>query len=1023
MKGKYTADSGDEFQKEIYSFPDMEGVNMNKKAKITAVSLCAAQLMTMIPLTATASAASSELSVNTIAVGENHSLVIKSDMSLWAAGDNSSGQLGAGSDTDSSNGVKVMDKVAYIAANDNASFAIDVNGTLYGWGDNSRGQISPDTSTQVIYKPQKLMDNVAQVSAGDEHTVALLQDGSVVGWGSNEYGELGTTANGRRNSSTKLMDNAVDIAAGDGFTLIVTKAGEVYASGNNEDGQLGTGDYKDYSSFQKVVSSGAAEVEAGNDHSVLLMSDGTVKTTGSNDDGQLGYDGYSSGNSFERVRVDSARAIFAGGASTAIVTTSGVAYTWGADDSGQLHDGDTDDEYYPVKISGSAVSVALGEHHSLMLKDNGTVTAAGTGSYGELFSTQSSIVTKPAYTAKDIAVYAAGKDHSAAIDNSGRLYTWGNNDKGQLGLGDYNSRNNPTKVKLDDEAVNVWCGDKVTIVQTKDNTTYVFGDNSGYLLGMSTKTQTINKPTENEYLSGTSIDKLVFSREYALAIIGSDVYGWGTNYSARLCSCGKTVKYPEVLDSTLKNATDIAAGDNFAFAIVAGTLYGWGANSSKQLGMETDLKTVDTPEIITIKDKKDNELGFSAIAAYGGHALAATTDGDVYAWGENGNGQLGTDSYRLRKPEKVNYAGDMLATSSDFSAIIDDLTDGLTLTGNNSKGQLGNGTTKNSSVFSKSIMDDVRTVSLGDGFGGCINDDNKLFCWGDNTYGQVGNGAGGGNIEPKTIFTDGLCKAAVQAKEITLDKNEVNLAPNKTVSLKATVTPDNASNKTVTWTSSDTSVATVSSSGVVKAVKNGKAVITAKTANGLSAQCTVTVSTPVSSFSVTPGKSKTLNIDGTFTFKAKIYPANADDKTLLFTSSDESVAVVDENGTVTAVAPGTAKITVTAKTNTAKTRTVTVNVRPAKVNITYRKATADGIVLEWDQSDYAEGYVVYRRNSAKGSGKALGEIITDDPDEMSFIDSTAVKGKTYYYYIKSYITVGGKKLYSSASKIYKIKAK
>ena len=102
---------------------------------------------------------------------------------------------------------------------------------------------------------------------------------------------------------------------------------------------------------------------------------------------------------------------------------------------------------------------------------------------------------------------------------------------------------------------------------------------------------------------------------------------------------------------------------------------------------------------------------------------------------------------------------------------------------------------------------------------------------------------------------------------------------------------------------------------------------------------------------------------------------------------------------------------------------MTVNVRPAKVNITYRKATTDGIRLDWEQSDYAEGYVIYRRNSAKGSGKVIGEIATDDPEEMTFVDSTATKGKTYYYYIKSYITVGGKRLYSSTSKIYKIKAK
>ncbi len=996
---------------------------MNKRSKITAVSLCAAQLLTMIPLTS-ASAALSGYSVNTIAVGENHSLVIKSDMSLWAAGVNDKGQLGAGAETESSNGIKVMDKAAYIAANDDVSFAIDQNGALYGWGDNSKGQISPDSSSQIIYKPQKIMDNVAQVSVGDDHTVVLLRDGSVMGWGGNESGELGFSSNARKNTSTKLMDNAVDIAAGNGFTLIVTKDGEVYACGNNENGQLGTGDFRDQYSLQKVVSSGAAEVEAGDNHTILLMSDGTVKTTGSNDDGQLGYDGYSSGNYFERVNISGVRAIFAGGDSSGAVTNDGSLYTWGDDDYGQLQDSDTDDEYYPVRVTSGAVSMAFGTHHSLMLKENGTVAAAGSGSYGELFSTQSTIVTKPAYTAKDMSIYSAGTDHSAAIDGLGRLYTWGNNDKGQLGLGDYTSRNTPTRVKLDDEAVGVWCGDKVTIVQLKDNSTYVFGDNSGSLLGMKSKSSILNKPTANEYLSGTAIEKLVFGSGYALAIIGSDVYGWGSNVSSRLGANGKTVTYPEIIDSAVRGASDIAAGDNFALALVGETLFGWGANSSRQLGMDTDSRVVETPVQITITDRKENELSFSAVSASGDHVIAIAKDGDVYAWGGNTSGQLGTEDYRLRKPTKVSYAGSAVATSSDFSAVIDDITDGITLCGNNSKGQLGDGTTKNSNTFSKAIMDDVASMSLGNGFGGCITDNGRLFCWGDNSYGQVGNGAGGANTDPQTIFTDGLrLTATVKEESVSLDQTEVSLTPNKSVKLTATVAPNNATNKTVTWTSSDPTVATVSDGGLVKTLKNGTAVITATTVNGFTAQCTITVSTPVSSFSVTPGKSKTLSIDGTFKFSAKIYPATADDTTLLYTSSDEGVALVDENGTVTAVAPGSAKITITARSNPNKVRTVTVNVRPAKVKITYRKATTDGIRLDWDQSDYAEGYVIYRRNSAKGSGKVIGEIATDDPEEMTFVDSTATKGKTYYYYIKSYITVGGKRLYSSTSKIYKIKAK
>ena len=102
---------------------------MNKKAKVIAASLCAAQVITMIPLSA--AAAEPQLSTTTIAVGENHSLVIKSDMSLWAAGDNSKGQLGLGSSKSSSNGEKVMDNIVYVDANEDVSFAIDKNGTLH----------------------------------------------------------------------------------------------------------------------------------------------------------------------------------------------------------------------------------------------------------------------------------------------------------------------------------------------------------------------------------------------------------------------------------------------------------------------------------------------------------------------------------------------------------------------------------------------------------------------------------------------------------------------------------------------------------------------------------------------------------------------------------------------------------------------------------------------------------------------------------------------------------------------------
>lgn len=993
---------------------------MNRKAKVIAASLAAAQVITLIPVSA--AAAESQISTTTIAVGESHSLVIKSDMSLWAAGDNSKGQLGIGTDKSSSDGEKVMDNVVYVDANEDVSFAIDKNGTLYGWGDNSKGQITNSVSGAVISKPTKIMDKVKQVSTGDGHTVALLEDGTAVGWGRNEYGELGFATNSLKNSVTELMKDAVDVTAGDGFTLVVSKDGAVYGCGNNEDGQLGTGNYRDYTWLEVVIEKGALDAEAGDAHSIVLMADGSVRTSGSNEYGQLGVEDYIGSSNFIATSVKNADAVFAGGNSSGAVA-GGVLYTWGSNESGQLHNGSTEDLYTPEKIANGVVSIALGNHHSLMLKNNGYVSSVGAGVSGELFSSASSIASTPVYTMGNVSVFSAGLDHAAAIDTKGALYTWGNNDKGQLGQGDYNVRSTPTKVKLDSEAVNVWCGNKATIVQTSDGNVYVFGDNSNYLLGEKTRTDIVNKPTLNEYLSGPTIDKIELQNDFAIALIGGQVMGWGINSSGRLATCGSVVKYPELLYDKLPTVTDIAAGDNHCVAITnGGELYGWGSNSAKQLGGDTSSRIVDIPELIDIKDSKENSISIADIAADGSHTIAIAFDGTVYAWGENIYGQLGDDASRLRTPTKVYVDGKYAYSSDKFTAILIDSGD-ICLSGNNASGQLGDGTAKTRKTFAKVTKGNVTSASLGGDFAGYVSYDSRLYCWGDNTYGQCGNGKGGLKSQPETVIKDGLCKKMIQAESITLDKTEVSLKPNATAKLTATVAPSNAADISVTWSSSDTTVATVTSTGSVKAVKNGTAVITAKTENGLTAQCTVTVSTPISSFSIKPAKTKTLDVDGKFTITAKIYPEAATDRTLLYSSSNEDVAIVDENGTVTAVSAGSAKITVTAKSNPAKTRSVTVKVRPSKPVITYRKSTTDGIILEWDLSDYAEGYEVYRRNSAKGKGKSLTDIVSDDPDDMTFTDSTAVKGKTYYYYIKSYVTINGKKLYSNASKIYKIKAK
>jgi uncharacterized protein YjdB len=145
----------------------------------------------------------------------------------------------------------------------------------------------------------------------------------------------------------------------------------------------------------------------------------------------------------------------------------------------------------------------------------------------------------------------------------------------------------------------------------------------------------------------------------------------------------------------------------------------------------------------------------------------------------------------------------------------------------------------------------------------------------------------------------------IEVKSIQLNKTSVTLSAGETAELTATVSPDNATNKTVTWSSSSTSVATVSN-GKVTAVAVGSATITAQCGN-VKAECAVTVS-PIEVTSIQLDKtSVTLSAGETVELIATISPDNATDKTVTWSSSNGSVATVT-NGKVTAVAVGSATI-------------------------------------------------------------------------------------------------------------------
>ena len=193
--------------------------------------------------------------------------------------------------------------------------------------------------------------------------------------------------------------------------------------------------------------------------------------------------------------------------------------------------------------------------------------------------------------------------------------------------------------------------------------------------------------------------------------------------------------------------------------------------------------------------------------------------------------------------------------------------------------------------------------------------------------------SGTANIKILVGNVSATCKVTVTqaVTSITLNKKTLSLDVPETYQLTATITPADASNKVLTWTSSNEAAATVDQNGLVTAVGNGTAVITATATDGtgISASCTVTVVDPanIPVTSITLDKtSLELEALETWQLTAVVSPGNAANKKLRWTSSDENVATVDENGKVTALAKGTAVITAAATDESGITASCSVTV-------------------------------------------------------------------------------------------------
>ena len=232
-----------------------------------------------------------------------------------------------------------------------------------------------------------------------------------------------------------------------------------------------------------------------------------------------------------------------------------------------------------------------------------------------------------------------------------------------------------------------------------------------------------------------------------------------------------------------------------------------------------------------------------------------------------------------------------------------------------------------------------------------------------------------------------VTKAKVAVTGVSLDNTLLLISVGESRKLSATVKPSGATNKEVSWTSNNESVATVDSNGNVKGLKEGSATITVTTKDGSkTATCKVTVSKPVSTIAVTGVSlnktSLSLTVGESQSLSATVSPSNASDKSVSWKSSDTSVATVDGSGNVKAVKAGTATITVTTKDGS-KTATCKVTVTAAAPTVS--------IVLDQTSITIATGST-YKLNATVYGDVSNKNVIwsTNSPSYVKVDQATGV---------------------------------
>jgi alpha-tubulin suppressor-like RCC1 family protein len=706
-----------------------------------------------------------------VAAGQYHTCALLDTGAVRCWGLNSYGQLGEG-------GVKfnysspvdvtgLSSGVADISAGEAHTCALLDTGAVKCWGKDNVGQLGDggsNTNQSTPVDVSGLSSGVEAIAVGHYHTCALLDTGAVQCWGSDSYGQLGdggTNTNQSFPVAVTGFGSDVDaISAGGYHTCAVLSTGAAMCWGQDNAGQLGDGGTNTEQSTPVAVSglsSGVWKISAGRSHTCALLDTGAAKCWGYDGYGQLGDGGT---NTEQSTPVDvsglsiGVEEITVGGFHTCAQLVTGGMKCWGFNSYGQLGDvGESyDSQSTPVDVSGlsfGVTAITAGMHHTCAVLGTGLIKCWGSDEDGQLgdgaINNNQATAVDVSGLSSGVAAMAAGSSHSCALLDSGAVKCWGRDSYGQLGDGGTNT-DQSTSVDVSGFSTGV-----TDISAGSDHTCAVFdtgavkcwGRDSYGQLGDGGTNTSKSTPVDVSGLS-SGVVAISAGNYHTCALLNTGaVKCWGRDSYGQLGDGGTNTNQStpvEVSGLSLGVAAISAGGSHTCALLDTGAVKCWGTDSYGQLGDGVDLVEQSTPV-----DVSGLSSGVAAIAAGNNHTCAILDSGAAKCWGYGARGQRGDGVTNTTQPTPVDVSGlssGGTAISAGYNhtcALFD--TDSVKCWGDDGYGQLGDGWEEIEQLTPVDVGSaGVEAIVAGDYHTCALLDTGAMRCWGRSNYSQLGIG-------------------------------------------------------------------------------------------------------------------------------------------------------------------------------------------------------------------------------------------------------------------------------------------